>query len=160
MKDKTLNILKYILQEYPHKSELSASRVTKIIYLSDWKSSIDNEIQLTDSKWYFNHYGPYVEDFIDIAKNDSDIEIINEKTIFGGRKRLLKLSKSYKGKVQLDERDKSLVNFVINATKSKNYEDFIKLVYSTYPVITNDKYSELDLVRLAEEYKKILEKEK
>ena len=156
MKGKILGILKYILQEYPYKSELSASRVTKILYLSDWKSAIDNGHQLTNSKWYFNHYGPYVEDFIDLAKDDDDIEIVNEQTIFGGRKRLLKLADSYKDKVQLDDDDKNLVDFVINATKSKNYEDFIRLVYSTYPVITNDRYSELDLIKLSKEYEKIL----
>lgn len=159
MKDKILNVLKYILQEYPYKSELSASRVTKMLYLADWKSAIDNGRQLTDSKWYFNHYGPYVEDFIELAKEDDDIEVVSDQTIFGGRKRLLKLSDSHKNKVQLDDNDKTLVDFVINATKSKNYEDFIKLVYSTYPVITHDKYSELDLVPLAAKYKQIITKE-
>ncbi|MEI6065855.1 MAG: Panacea domain-containing protein [Methylococcaceae bacterium] len=158
MKDKILKILKYILQEYPYKAELSASRVTKILYLADWKSSIDNGRQLTDSTWYFNHYGPYVEDFIELAKEDDDIEVVNEQTMFGGRKRLLKLTDLHKDKVQLDDNDKALVDFVINATKSKNYEEFIKLVYSTYPVITHDRYS-VELVPLAAEYKQILAKE-
>lgn len=159
MKDKILNVLKYILQEYPNKSDLSASRLTKLLYLADWKSAIDNGHQLTGSKWYFNHYGPYVEDFIELAKIDNDIEVLSDQTMFGGRKRLIRISDSYKEKVQLEDGDKELVDFVINATKSKNYEDFIRLVYSTYPVITHDKYSELDLVPLADEYKRIMLKE-
>jgi len=156
MKDKMKDVLKYILREYPHKSELSASRVTKMLYLVDWKSVLEKDTQLTDAAWYFNHYGPYVDDFMEIANEDDDIEIRSESTMFGGKKKLIALSDNFKANIHLDPVDKRLVDFVINATKSKNYEDFIKLVYSTYPVLTSSKYSPLDLVSSAQQYKKIL----
>lgn len=87
MKDKIKNVIKYILREYPYKSELSASRLTKMVYLVDWKSAIMKNRQVTDTHWLFNHYGPYVDDFMDIANKDSDIEIKNETTMFGGKKK-------------------------------------------------------------------------
>ena len=64
MKTVISNIIKYLLKEYPHKAELSASRLTKMIYLMDWKSSIDYGRQITNAQWHFDHYGPYVDDFV------------------------------------------------------------------------------------------------
>lgn len=149
------DLIKYILTNYPHKSELSASRLTKMLYLADWKSAIENSSQLTNAKWHFHHYGPYVDDFLKIAKEDNDIEVRNTSTIFGGKKQQLELAKSFKGNVDLSENQKMILDFVIDATKDKNYEEFIKLVYSTYPVVSSSRYSDFDLVNMASEYKEI-----
>ena len=156
MKTVISNIIKYLLKEYPHKAELSASRLTKMIYLMDWKSSIDFGHQITNAQWHFDHYGPYVDDFVKLAKDDKDISIENTSNYFGGKKQLFKLSEKFKGDFDLTEEQKDIADFVINATKKKNYEDFIQLVYSTYPVISNDRYSDLDLVGSASKYKEIL----
>jgi hypothetical protein len=156
MKEKIKDVVKYILREYPYKSELSASRLTKILYLVDWKNVLEMDAQLTDAKWYFNHYGPYVDDFIEMAEEDDDIEITSESTMFGGKKKLVKLSKKFNKNLTIDPKEKTLIDFVIDATKLKNYEDFIKLVYSTYPVLTSSKYSQLDLLSSAHRYKEIL----
>ncbi|OOF01652.1 hypothetical protein BZG79_15145, partial [Salinivibrio sp. MA427] len=101
MKNVITNIVKYLLKEYPHKAELSASRLTKMIYLMDWKSSIDYGRQITDAQWHFNHYGPYVDDFVRVAKDDKDISVENTTTYYGGKKQLFKLSEGYKGNIEL-----------------------------------------------------------
>lgn len=158
MKATILNIIKYILDKYPHKSDLSASRLTKMLYLIDWKYSIDNGEQLTDASWHFNHYGPYVDDFVKMAREDESISVKKTQTMFGGKKTLFSLTQKYSPTTELDPQHKITIDFVIEATKSKNYEDFIHLVYSTYPVISNDRYSNLNLSKLASEYKAIVEK--
>ena len=156
MKTVISNIIKYLLKEYPHKAELSASRLTKMIYLMDWKSSIDYGRQITNAQWHFDHYGHYVDDFVRMAKEDKDISVENTSNYYGGKKQLFKLSEKFEGDFDLTKEQKEIADFVINATKQKNYEDFIQLVYSTYPVISNDRYSDLDLVGSAEKYKEIL----
>ncbi|KAA1205792.1 MULTISPECIES: Panacea domain-containing protein [Vibrio] len=148
-----MDVIKYILHTYPHKEQLSASRLTKMLYLTDWKAALEYGSQLTDTKWHFNHYGPYVDDFVKMAKDDDDIKVTNTTTMFGGNKQLFELSSNYKSCVNLSSQLKEIVDFVINATKDKNYEEFIRLVYSTYPVISSSKYSDLDLVSKAREYK-------
>lgn len=158
MKTVISNIIKYLLKEYPHKTELSASRLTKMIYLMDWKSSIDFGRQITNAKWHFDHYGPYVDDFVKLAKEDKGIFVENTSNYYGGKKQLFKLTEKSEGDFNLTKEQKDIADFVINATKQKNYEDFIQLVYSTYPVISNDRYSDLDLVSLAAKYKEILAK--
>lgn len=157
MKTKISNMIKYLLKNYPYKSELSASRLTKMLYLADWKSAIEQSRQLTDAQWHFNHYGPYVDDFIKIAKDDDDIRVVRTQTMFGGHKQEVRLNDNFDGTVELEEEDKKILDFVISSTKRKNYEDFIKLVYSTYPVVSSSRYSDLDLVTLAKEYESIAE---
>ena len=156
MKNKILNIMKYFLKNYPHKSELSASRLTKMVYLSDWKSAIENEKQLTDAIWHFHHYGPYIDDFLKLALEDKNIEVEETINMFGKKKQLIKLKESFSEEINLSDETKSILDFVINSTKQKNYEDFIKLVYSTYPVISSNRYSDFDLVEMAKNYKEIL----
>ncbi|HHQ4675900.1 SocA family protein [Aeromonas veronii] len=148
-----MNVIKYILQAYPYKDELSASRLTKMLYLTDWKAALELDMQLTNTVWHFHHYGPYVDDFVKMAKQDSDIKVTCTTTVFGGNKQLFKLSGESTQPITLEPQLKEIVDFVINATKDKNYEEFIKLVYSTYPVLSSNKYTDLDLVQKAREYK-------
>lgn len=155
MKNSVLNLIKYFLKNYPYKSELSASRLTKLMYLADWKSAIDRSKALTDVTWHFNHYGPYVDDFIALARKDEDILIESTETFLGGKKQLIKLKDSFHELIEVTPDEKKILDFVIFATKDKNYEDFIRLVYSTYPVVSKSRYSDLDLVALAKEYKEI-----
>ncbi|PMO35296.1 hypothetical protein BCT11_22975 [Vibrio sp. 10N.222.52.B12] len=153
MENVIMNVIKYILQVYPYKDELSASRLTKMLYLTDWKSALEYDSQLTDTIWHFHHYGPYVDDFVKMAKDDSEIQVTTTTTMFGGNKQLFELSRGVTRPIELNPELKHIVDFVIEATKDKNYEEFIKLVYSTYPVISSSKYSNLDLVQKAREYK-------
>lgn len=158
METKISNFIKYLLKNYPYKSELSASRLTKMLYLADWKSAIEESKQLTDAEWHFNHYGPYVDDFIKIAKDDSDIKVYSTQTMFEGHKQQVELRSDFNRDIELEKNEKKILDFVIESTKSKNYEDFIKLVYSTYPVVSSSKYNDLDLVKMAQEYREISEK--
>lgn len=160
MKNSSLNFLKYFLKYYPYKSELSASRLTKLMYLADWKSAIDRSRLMTGVTWHFNHYGPFVDDFVKLAKQDSNIEIEITANLYGTKKQLIKLNDQSDVENLVDEDDRKILDFVISATKDKNYEDFIQLVYSTYPVVSKSKYSDLDLVALAKEYKLISKKSK
>jgi hypothetical protein len=154
MTNKLLSIIKYILSNYPHPDELSASRLTKMVYLADWKEAINNGKQLTNIVWFFNHHGPYNDEILQEAKKDKDINITIKNNMFGGKKTHIEICNNSKT-TDLDEEDYRLLDFVINATKDKNYTDFIKLIYSTYPVISSEKYTKLDLINKAEEYKKL-----
>ena len=142
----------YIVNKYPNKSELSKARLTKLVYLADWFSALLDDKQMTDIEWVFNHYGPYVDDVSNIATFDSDFSIIPEKTIYGGDKYVI----SYSGNdidSELSDREKAIIDAIIDKTKVMYFNDFIDYVYSTYPVSSNERYSYLDLEFLAKEYK-------
>lgn len=150
--NKLRSIMAYIAKTYPHKNDLSKARLTKLIYLSDWFSSLLDGKQMTNIKWIFNHYGPYVDDISNIAAFDSEFSIKPEKTVYGSDKYVI----SYCGDAvesSLSEREKAIIDAVIHKTETMYFNDFINYVYSTYPVSSSERYSEMNLEDLANKYK-------
>lgn len=150
---KLQNIIAFLCSEYPHKSEITKARLTKMVYLADWFSALLDEKQMTDIEWVFNHYGPYVDDVIDAAHNTFGFKIEHQSTMYGTSKYVI----SYNGssdEIALEKREKDILKAVIDKTKSMYFNDFVDYVYSTYPVKTKERYSTFDLVSLAKKYKK------
>lgn len=149
--NKLQNIIAFICANYPHKSELTKARVTKLVYLSDWFSALLDKKQLTEIEWVFNHYGPYVDDVVDAAHSAFGFKIEHQNTMYGTSKYVL----SYNGdeeSIKLEERDKEILNAVMEKTKAMYFNQFVDYVYSTYPVKTKERYSTFNLVKLAEDY--------
>lgn len=69
-------LIRYILLSYPNPMELSKPRLVKLIYLIDWKYTIDNGTQYTDIKWIYNNYGPYVNDIIGLMREKKDVFLV------------------------------------------------------------------------------------
>ncbi|WP_335992747.1 Panacea domain-containing protein [Pseudoalteromonas sp. CH_XMU1449-3] len=149
--NKLQNIIAFICANYPHKSELTKARVTKLVYLADWFSSLLDKKQMTDIEWVFNHYGPYVDDVVDAAHSSFGFKIEHQNTMYGSSKYVL----SYNGSddaIKLEEREKEILNAVMEKTKTMYFNQFVDYVYSTYPVKTKERYSTFNLVKLAEDY--------
>ncbi|MCG8734751.1 Panacea domain-containing protein [Tenacibaculum finnmarkense] len=153
--ENTIEILKYLFKKYPNPSELSKARVVKMIYLADWKSAIIQDKQLTNIKWIYNHYGPYVDDIINILKQDDDFEIKSDLNYYNKPREIIILKNKVNAK--LDKSTTEILDFVIDKTSRLYWDDFIKLVYSTYPIIQEKKLNQLDLLKLAKEYKNVLQ---
>lgn len=152
---KLKDVIAYFCKNYPHKEQLYKARLTKMVYLADWKSAIDLKKQMTDIKWIFTHYGPYVEDVIDLARKDPDFKvetIPNLSGNFSNFKELVKVKKNIDYS-SLDKKEMEILDKVIEVTKKRDWIAFTQFVYSTYPILTQDRYSELDLVALAKKYK-------
>tara|TARA_R110000765_G_scaffold26526_10_gene64760 strand:- start:1470 stop:1937 length:468 start_codon:yes stop_codon:yes gene_type:complete len=149
---KTIDAVAFVLLHYPHKGELSNARVTKMLYLADWKHCMSYKKQITPISWYFDSYGPFVWDVMKSAEESDIVSVEMSTNMYGKNKRQLSLkSDSYKPKLQPTEQ--LAIKHVIDMTKQMFWNDFIKLVYSTYPIVNSDRYSYLDLIELAEEYK-------
>ncbi|RJL18998.1 Panacea domain-containing protein [Pectobacterium polaris] len=153
--NKIQNITAYLCVNYPIQSELSKARLTKMVYLADWFSSLVNDKQLTDIEWVFNHYGPYVDDVIDsISRSRKNFIIKHERNIYGSEKNTI----SFIGDIEdigLTRNERQILDVVINKTKGLYFNDFIEYIYSTYPIRNRTRYSVLDLPRLAREYSRL-----
>lgn len=147
--------LAYILKNYPqHMShELSNARVTKMLYLADWHQAINKGRQITNIDWYFDNYGPYVSDVKETAEADPAVfEAAWTNNMYGQPKLMLGLHDwSYAPNVSIEAKES--LDHVLEQTKKMYWDSFIKLVYSTYPVTSSDRYSHLDLVQKATEYR-------
>jgi hypothetical protein len=146
------DIMIYYCRKYPHKNELSKARLTKMVYLADWKSAIDNDKQITSINWVFNHYGPYVEDVYSLALSDPDFNVESETTPYGNRKEVISLKRPNL-EYNLTKSEIRILDHVIEETKRLVWDGFIQLVYSTFPVLNGVRGATMNLVRAARKYK-------
>ena len=86
-----IDLIRYIIKNYPKPEELSKARLNKILYLVDWKSAIENEKQITNIKWIFNHYGPYVSEIEEIINSDHRLKIERTTNKYENEKNIVKL---------------------------------------------------------------------
>lgn len=146
------DIIAYFCDRYPAPDDLSAARLTKMVYLADWKAAIDLGRQLTSIHWYYNEYGPYVSDVMHAAAaHPSDFRIDNSRNLRGNPKRIVSAVSPYEPR--LPEDDRRILDHVIRTTRDLSWSEFIRLVYSTYPILAKTKHSDLDLLELAARYK-------
>ncbi|MCC9655602.1 Panacea domain-containing protein [Rhodopirellula halodulae] len=150
--DTLQDIIAYLLKHYPHKNELSNARLTKMVYLADWRNAVLARRQLTDIDWYFDNYGPFVSDVKQAVQQEPDIFTVRKtENLYGNSKTLIELNDdSYQP--SLSKATKEVLDHVIETTKQLGWNGFISLVYGTYPIASSPRYSMLDLVALASKY--------
>lgn len=135
----------YLCKHYPFESEISNARLTKMVYLADWFAVQQFNHQLTNINWYFDNYGPYVNDVVNEANNNPIFKIISGQTIYGTPKLQIKLSERFNDDLELPDNEQYILDKVIQETKSLNWNNFIQYVYNTPPVKNAYRYSYLDL---------------
>lgn len=146
------DVLVYLCRQYPHPNELSNARLTKMVYLADWRSALERGVQLTGIEWEFSHYGPYVHDVSRLAHADPAFEVFGTASVYGSQKQLIRVRPDAPAP-NLTNEDREILDHVIATTQRLYWDGFMKLVYSTYPVVTQSRYSLLDLPKLAVEYR-------
>jgi len=148
------DVMGYILREYPSKlkDELSNARLTKMVYLSDWKHVLDHGSQITDIRWFFDNYGPFVHNVLDTATSHPELfGIRSSVNMYGSGKRVYYLKNKEKY-YNISDNEAQSINHIIGITRKLYWDDFIRLVYSTYPIASSERYSHLDLPAKAKEY--------
>lgn len=145
------DVMVYLLKNHPAAEDLSKARLTKLVYLADWKSAIKRSSQITSVNWYFDNFGPYVKDVQSLARLDKDFKIVDTVNERGNSKQIITLQ-NHSASYNLSDEDREILDFVIKATATKNWSAFIQLVYSTYPIRSQPRFSDLDLVTLANDY--------
>ncbi len=150
------DVMVYLAHRYPRPSDLSNARLTKMIYLADWRSAIHNGRQITTIEWPFMHYGPYVHDVIEEARQSADFKIESSETMYGSPKQVVRLARPDLD-ASLEPWEREALDHVLSTTSDLSWQRFIELVYSTYPVVSQDRYSTLDLVELAGDYQELMQ---
>jgi len=134
------------------KRELSNARVTKMVYLADWRNVILEGRQITTIEWYFDTYGPFVWDVNKIAEAHPDLFVTKIVAGVNGVKHRDIALRSSAYVAEVSDNTKTVLDHVLEATKSLKWDKFVKLVYSTYPIAKSEQHTTLDLVSLGSEY--------
>jgi hypothetical protein len=148
------DVVAYLCARYPHKSELSNARLTKLVYLADWKSVQDSGSQVTSIEWVFNNYGPWVPDVIDAAGKDNRFKITTGINAYGSPRTTVTLKPEFATAVDsaIDARTSKVLDLVIAETEGMYFNPFIRYVYDTFPVRTTPKGAPLPLESIAGEH--------
>jgi hypothetical protein len=149
---KLRDAIAYICMNLHSDRALSKARLTKLLYLADWKSAVDHGEPISDIEWEFNHFGPYVHDVIDTVQADPHFRVEHKKTTSGDAVDIVRCVGS-PSVDQLDEGDRSALDFAIAKARDLPYPEFKRMVYGTFPIISQPRYSKLRLADLARRYK-------
>lgn len=146
------DVIAYICENYPSRDGVSFVRLTLIAYLSDWKSALNRDMQITDIKWMVGTYGPQSIEIRKTVKNDPAFEV---KTYFNKEGNILEMVrlKAILNHSSLGAEEKEIINLIISLAKNRNLNELMKIVYSTYPLLINTRMAKLDLPTLADKYR-------
>lgn len=148
------DVMAWIIKNYPHQGELSNARLTKMVYLSDWHHTVYSNARMTEIDWFFDNHGPFVWDVKNKAAEEREwFRIVETKNMYGSRKTLIELRDRDVAEIEISESEKDSISKMIERTKGLYWDDFITFVYSTFPVLVSEKYSQLDLEALAEKFR-------
>lgn len=151
------DVIAYILKTYPEKlsDELSNARLTKMVYLADWRNCLRGKGQISNIRWYFDNFGPFVWDVKSEAESYPDLfSLKHSKNMYGSTKTLFRLvDSSYVPNLTASE--KRSIDHIVGISSKKYWDDFIKLVYSTHPISSSERYCFLDLEAKAKEYRQL-----
>lgn len=143
------DVAAYVCRNYPHKSELSKTRLTKLVYLGDWELAKRQGRQITGIRWYFHNYGPYVDDVFNAVESDGRFKIKSTKNHYGETKLEISVAEGVDTQSGLKREERDALDHVISQTSRMYWDDFIKHVYATEPITASERYSHLNLVELA-----------
>ena len=118
--------------------KLSIARVIYMVYLSDWKSALEQGRQLTSIKW---------NGLLEVPADQ--YEIIKET---------IKEDEKLKEFVTLSETDKKILDHVIESVADLSWFKVQEIANSTYPLFKYTDNQKLDLLQLAKEKKEMAER--
>jgi hypothetical protein len=78
-------------------------------------------------------------------------EVHEGQNMYGATKRSFKLKKKYAPLIS--DKERQSLDHIIDVTKRLYWDDFIRLVYSTHPIASSERYEFLDLAAKAREYR-------
>lgn len=147
------DIIYYILRNYPYKEHMPYARFSKLLYLLDWYYLIKYSNKITHIEWILNNDGPTSDSLIKTIKQSKIFDLVSNINTSDNNDKFIKCKKT-DYVPNLTKTEKIAINYIIDATCEKNWDDFIRLVYSTYPVVTTERYSSLRLREKAIQFKR------
>jgi hypothetical protein len=146
--------LVYLSSSFVQKGKrISLQRLIMMLYLTDWKNCLIEGKQLTSVSWYFNHSGPFSNKVLDTIEKSICFEVFKNQT--KEIDLISTLDECLNYNLFITDKERIILDFVVENTVNLKWEEFNKLVNSTFPMMRSLKYTVLDLPALVKEYKQI-----
>ena len=116
---------------------LPPSLLLRGIYLIDWKYTLLNNETLLNIDWENTNYGPGFDDYKELVNNIENINSFSEDYI-------------------PNQQVLDVIEFVAEKTERLKYTELTNLAFSTYPMISTERYDKLNIQKKSIEYKDTL----
>lgn len=123
-----------------------------IVYLADWRSTIKSRNRLLQCVWTFGHYGPETEEFEAALEQYSWMFKTSRRRETNGIEFRWIQPEHPEYRVLLEEHEHAAVEHVLSTTSSLDRADLVRLVYSTFPMLSSERFTTLNLEDLADKY--------
>lgn len=155
------DIVAYVLRLASRRDSVAHERVVRMVYLADWKSALERGRTVSGLHWHFDHAGPFVWDVLDVVRSETTMfSLTTDANYYGGAVTKIALRDRRILPSQLDDHERWALDFVLCTTRELRDYELIRLVYSTFPVLSSERYTPLDLVAKAIEYRTLRHGEK
>lgn len=147
----TKDVIAYICRKYPQAAELGLLRVLYMVYLADWRHVLAHGQQLMDVTWQSGELGPEASPVLATLLTDPHVRRVASASADGTPVERVQVDEGYMPQVTTEEA--GTLDFVIGLAKVRRPAELKRLVYSTYPMFTQPKFEDLDLISLADAYR-------
>ena len=147
---KLINILIHILKILNPK-KATIDYITQIIYMTDWVMALNKDTLISDLHWELGENGPQVEELDIIIGHRPDIFKVTP-VIDGGTKSIFLSLINTNISYSLDSTEAAYLDKVIMLFDPLFKDDFVDIVFHTYPILSTNKKEPIDILRLAREY--------
>ena len=137
MENRVYDIISKLLDFHKTEQGISMQKLVFLIYLCDWKNSIEIGSQISNIEWKYLDSEFSKKIITAFKKGEVGENIFSFKSDYSS----------------LNQHELKIINFIGKLSTKLDTDDFIKLVYSTYPMIKSDKNKLLNLPDLAKDYK-------
>lgn len=144
-------VVRYFVDKYPRRTDLTPVRLEKMIYLADWRAAITTGQQLTTTQWRFDALSATFNDMLR-PSTPIDFSSLNQTEQSAG---VLGVFKRH-GKAaatELSPDQRAVLDHVIKEVSDLDFEELVGLIYATYPVLSQPEQLYLNLPDLARQYK-------
>lgn len=138
--------------------QTSVARVIKLMYLFDWSLVLNFGGVESKYQWSCGMCGPSSEQILNAIMTDTQSFRTYYKSNRQGGEKLMVDCMDHGYSPQLSEQCAKSVAHVVRATKGNCWNDLVRLVSSTMPVVLSSMNNPLDLAKAAEVRRKALGK--
>ncbi len=150
---KLKNLIVYILAHY-NNTNLTETKLQKLLYFCDFASYERNKKSITGFKYKKNNFGPTISElrkYLDDLEKEGILEIIEGKNYFGNKKRTFSLKTSDVEKIRkgFSDAEVRVIDEVNNAYTALKPKEISDLSHVDFPYLATEhsKEIEYDLVK-------------
>ena len=145
-------IVVHVLKHWAEQGSMLESRLAKLLYVADWRSVLETDEGVTGVAWRLQDGAPYSPQLRQVIERTRYLKLIPPITSLGETGPRVSLEDGAPG-LEVSVYERRVFGYVGRLLNEISWDEFIGLVYSTYPMVYNNgSVGQMDLLDLKKRY--------